>query len=257
MSNNSINNQIYDGILYVNSRQPATVGAVFGNNLDATSPASDFIIIAQTRAGGGEPYLLAMVDGTRSLCWGMDVSDNYSLKETTFAGGTGSPSFGTTIRRLSIAGEQTLPKQPCFSAYVSASSLNATGDGTNVQIVADTVSFDQQGNYNPLTGVFTASADGKYFFEFTIVGGDFDGTQTGSVVQIINPGPTYICQRFNPTNVRDSGTNEAIWTGHALLSLTSGQSIAFQWSVSGGAKVVSLVGGAAPVFTRISGWLQC
>ena len=66
-------------------------------------------------------------------------------------------------------GKFKAPGQPAFLATLTATTNNVTGDSTTFgPIVFDSVSFDQNSNYNNSTGVFTAPVTGKYQLNVTI-----------------------------------------------------------------------------------------
>lgn len=71
----------------------------------------------------------------------------------------------TTALQISQAGEMTLPLQPAFLAYQASIASNVTGNGTQYVLgttVDLTETFDQNGDFVPTTGTFTAPVTGKY-----------------------------------------------------------------------------------------------
>ena len=50
------------------------------------------------------------------------------------------------------------PGQSAFSAYVSSTLSNVTGDNTSYTVIFDTEELDRSSNYNNSNGVFTAPA---------------------------------------------------------------------------------------------------
>lgn len=194
MTTNCLNNRTVNADLTVNKTTSGVGAFCIVNHLDGTNTANDAAIITQTKPGGGDSYHLAMVDATRSICWGMDVSDNYALKETTFAGGTGSPSFGTTIRKLTIAGEQTLPLQPAFYAVLSAQDNDVTGNGATYQLGSGNplTIIQQQGSGLATNGIFTAPVQGMYHFDCTIYVLDITAAMTQADFYYIVNGANFI-----------------------------------------------------------------
>ncbi len=57
---------------------------------------------------------------------------------------------------------------PSFSAVLSTSANNHTGNGTTYTVICDTETYDVMSNYNNGTGTFTAPYTGKYQFEFQL-----------------------------------------------------------------------------------------
>ena len=62
----------------------------------------------------------------------------------------------------------TRPLQCAFFAQLNADLGNITGDGTVFQIPCDNVIIDQNSNYDPLTGIFTAPVLGNYILGASI-----------------------------------------------------------------------------------------
>lgn len=236
MSQNALNNQTTDSNFTINRTTSGSGSFCIVNHLDGTNTANDAAIITQTKPGGGDSYHLTMVDGTRSLCWGMDVSDNFALKETTFAGGTGSPSFGTTIRKLTIAGEQTLPLQPVFYSLLSAPVANVTGNGAVYTLIPDSINFQVGSGYNNVTGVFTAPVTGHYYIYGAV---QFNGINVAHTEGYLLISPTgtgvggYVIAG-NPTNFQQVTFNDLVWSGSNIVRLAAGDTCRLQIRVGPG-----------------------
>ncbi len=225
MTTNSLNNKTVNADFTVNKTTSGVGSYCVVNHLDGTNTANDAAIITQTTPGGGDSFHLAMVNGTRSMCWGMDVSDNYALKETTFAGGTGSPSFGTTIRKLTIAGEQTLPLQPAFYAYLSAQDNDQTGAGATYQLGSGNplTIVTQQGSGLATNGIFTAPVTGLYHFEATIYVLDITAAMTQADFYFIVNGASFIYGvQINGGAAKTAANTLMIsWSKNLFLSATN------------------------------------
>ena len=78
-------------------------------------------------------------------------------------GGTGITVVGTPLTNT-LTINSTTATNIGFSAYLSTTQNNVTGDGTYYQVPYDTVLYDLDSNYNPTTGVFTAPVTGQYVF---------------------------------------------------------------------------------------------
>jgi hypothetical protein len=66
------------------------------------------------------------------------------------------------------SGQVLAPGQCLFASSLSATASNVTGDGTYYIIIFDTVSINQNSNYNNGTGTFTAPITGNYFFSANV-----------------------------------------------------------------------------------------
>lgn len=132
-------------------------------NTDNTSGSSGALFyIRSAGASGGDCWYAWGIDGVIGYSFGIDNSDNDSLKETNSNAG---PSNGNVLRVMTSAGEQTLPLQPAFQARLSATTANdKTGNGTAYTLICDTETFDQGGDYDNATGIFTAPVAGRYVF---------------------------------------------------------------------------------------------
>ena len=73
-------------------------------------------------------------------------------------------SSNTTRMTISANGEVHKPLQPAFGAMVSSTISNVTGDATVYTVIFDSEHYDQGGDYNTSTGIFTAPVAGKYLF---------------------------------------------------------------------------------------------
>jgi len=52
--------------------------------------------------------------------------------------------------------------RPSFLAQTTIATADVTGDGTSYIVIFDSEIFDEDNNYNPLTGIFTVPVSGKY-----------------------------------------------------------------------------------------------
>ena len=129
--------------------------------------------------------------------------------------------------------------QPCFSAYLTATAVNCTGDATDFQVIADLVSHNRGAAWGTGTGIFTAPVSGEYEFciKATIQG--HNGAHVDGSIGIVLPGRTSALA-FNPTAESAGSTMSKLHAARAIL--TAGQTVTFTVRVSGSTKTVSLTG---------------
>jgi len=133
--------------------------------------------------------------------------------------------------------------QPSMLAYKSANTTNTTGDGTLYTVIFDTETYDQGGNYNNATGVFTCPVTGNYMITGN-VGFTAFGTST-SFISYVTAVPLY--QTYNSSQaVANVGALGNIWCPFSsILRLTSGTTITIVAQGNGGALNNTIIGGGA------------
>ena len=87
-------------------------------------------------------------------------ADNYS-STNAFQIKQGDTSSSTAFMTIDANGHITKPLQPAFLVRKGSDSNNIS-TGTGVSVVFDTETFDQNGDFNNSTGVFTAPVTGRY-----------------------------------------------------------------------------------------------
>jgi hypothetical protein len=169
---------------------------------------------------------------------------------TTMSTSTGIVKFdGTslvtsTTAKIDSSNRQTNTSQPCFLAYLSASSANATGDGTVFTVPFDTVVYD-------IGSGFTVGASAHYTFPVTgkyrisIQAAAFTGTGVTSTSTIAVGTSTTV-----------PGTNFDASLAF-LIDATAADTLSITVTGAGGTKSSSVVGSASPYLTFISGELVC
>lgn len=146
---------------------------------------------------------------------------------------------------------------PAFSAYLSTSPTNVTGDGTIYTIICDTVLFDQTSNYNNSTGTFTAPVTGKYLFAFGISCTPLSSNQTIGHGFISTSGITYDCFELNYFAAQVVANDFITGEFSVLTKMTAGDTANLQLRVEGGSKNVSARGGAGVPLCFMTGYLVC
>ncbi len=142
---------------------------------------------------------------------------------------------------------------PSFSAYVSSSITNPTGDGTAYTVIFDSTLRNVGSAYNTANGIFTASTTGLYHFDTTIA---FNAPQaTSTTVVLTFNGSVYQVRAYQlqgATTALAQGLNCV--TCSLTIPMTAADTMSIQVNVGGVAKNVSLFGsgipaGAATVFS--------
>ena len=135
-----------------------------------------------------------------------------------------------------------LPPRSAFLAFTSVAVANVTGDGTVYTIIFDSVAFDNLGDYNPATGIFTVPTTGFYAFTSNVALWNFGAAHNfGQIVIDINgitQGSQNLC---NPANMFETITtnNKLELQLTRFLPLTAGDLIKIQVQVSGSTKTVN------------------
>ena len=152
---------------------------------------------------------------------------------------------------IKIAGVN--PKyNPLFSAYVSATVNNVTGDGTDYTVIYDTEIFDIGGNFNTATGIFTAPVTGKYLLIPAVVVGNLGAAHTTGRPLLRTSNRDYAPLFDNPYAARFGAVHGYAFS--AIADMYDGDTAFVFAYVGGGAKTVNVTGGAAP-YTYFQGFL--
>jgi len=212
------------------------VVTIKGAGTATTSGSGNAIVITTSGSGGG---------GTTTF--DADLGVAVSVANTINILGSGGITTSAAGNTLTI-NENGLLK-PSFSAYLSSTQNNVTGDGTTYQVICDTEIFDQAANYNNATGIFTAPITGKYLF----VAGVFItnmNTQTSMTLTIEATSGSYLSK--NGFQAGNSG--EGIYFT-AIIPMTAGDTayMTTQSAGGGGGKTNAVVGQANPFATYFQG----
>lgn len=98
---------------------------------------------------------------------------------------------GANVMEFKSGGEITMPLQPAFSAYNSATRSNVTGDGTNYTVVYDTEIYDRGGDFNNSTYTFTAPVTGIYSLKGCLLLTGLDNDPTQLNISLVTSNRTY------------------------------------------------------------------
>lgn len=260
MSQNALNNETYDAPFTVNRRTAGQVSAVNVYNLDNTNAASEANVTMQVALGSSaDVYMQASIAGTSGFAWGVDNSDGDSLKETI--GATATPSSATVSRKVFSTGEQIMPLQPAFYAFLSGSDLNVTGAGTTFLVGSGNpyTIIQQQGSGFATNGVFTAPVQGFYHFSAAIIIDNISAAMDSmNVLFVLNGVNNLFGVNQHPGNTRNSGNSLLMnISGEAFLS--AGGTCQVAVSLTGGAGDTASIRGAAinDNASQFRGYLVC
>ena len=164
---------------------------------------------------------------------------------------SGFSSSGLTV---SAAGEATNTKQSAFSYNLTMAVTDVTGDNTTYTIIFDNKIFDNNNDFNPSTGTFTAPVTGLYLFNFNCLLTSVDPTDSLIQTTITTTQFTYNGSYISDSASLASGGFYSPGTTTAIAVMTAGDIMNCQVSVFGGTKTVGIDNGS---FTYIGGYLIC
>lgn len=130
--------------------------------------------------------------------------------------------------------------RPEFSAFVSTNIANVTGDGTTYGVVCDNEILDVGGNYNPATGIYTATYAGRHVFIGNILASGCGVAHNGGWINIATSAATFTSGYVNPGVAAFGGYYH--FSVIALANMSVGNTAAVNIHVEGGTKVVSVWG---------------
>jgi hypothetical protein len=157
--------------------------------------------------------------------------------------GTNNPGMaagGQLVQSWSSSGI-TRPLQPAFSARLTSTLANVTGDGTMVTLTGLTEMFDQGANFDPSTGVFTAPVTGRYAFGGSLSLKEMTGSHTLVTVDLVTSNRTYYSIYQTQSHYGGYQRLPFNW----LADMDAGDTATVTTSVSGSTKVVDILSTAA------------
>ena len=157
---------------------------------------------------------------------------------------------GNEALKIDANGHVLMSKQSAFLAKLSSNISNITKDA-DTTLVCDTVVFDQNGDYNNSTGIFTAPVTGRYAFFFA--------TRTESIETNVTWWQWSMISSNNSNYILTSAEQfDATFTyfgqmNIAFLDMDAGDTTFMQWYQNGGTNSIDI--NAAT--TKFSGFLVC
>lgn len=144
----------------------------------------------------------------------------------------------------------TSPNNPSFSADLGNSVTNVTGDGTVYTVIFTSPLYNIGSNYNPITGIFTAPATGKYQFYCTVALTNLSSSHTtGDGVYLFTTQKSYFFNILNYFACSQSGF--LYLTGSAIANMASGDTAKIITEISGGTKTIGIADLDSTNFTGI------
>lgn len=244
------------------SNQLEVIGGSFVENFNVdahTAPGTDPVVpsgLGVVTVTGAQ--VAAGVVGTNVIRTDSLAANTYTIEiqrsqavSTSTVADNGVSHFDSANFAVNSSGFVQLTAPVVFSAYLSASQPNVTGDSTQYFIIFDGIMINTGGAYNSVTGVFTAPVTGSYMFTYAVqlfnlnvshsvfAGGI--GDSSSSLTSLFSNSWT------NPfvtsTTVTEAGTpipGLQSYTASGLIPLSVGQQVKISIQVQGGTKTVGV-----------------
>ena len=222
------------------------------NSIDHISNPLASSAVTVDPGAAGDSYVQFNINTTNKFRIGSDddAGDAFKISQGN-ALGTNDTFVMTT------SGERTMPLQPAFLALVSTNyTYDVTGDGSAYVIIFDTERYDQNSDYNNATGVFTASVDGRYYFNVSMQTRYYTASHTLLTVYAIATSRTLLLRKFNPGVTKD--VDAYIEESYSFyIDMTASHTIYIELTVSNHTKTIALIGYPTILWTTFSGMLVC
>jgi hypothetical protein len=144
---------------------------------------------------------------------------------------------GSTGIAISAAGEVTMAAQPSFLAYNSSTDSNVTGDGTVYTIDLDTEIADRNGDF--ISDTFTAPVAGLYAFNITVFLLALASDHTEMNLIVVASNRSLLKRGQNSGDALQKSVQLSV-----IVDMDATDQVTFTIQVSGGSKVVDILGGA-------------
>lgn len=188
---------------------------------------------------------------------GSRVND-LTINDTSATGLSSGMIFGTLLNKsptFKIMG----PQAPEFFAYNATTVPDKTGDSTPYTVIPDTQVRDQGGQYDPVTGIFTAQCAGKYRFDAQVLlAGLLVGHDRSDIYLLRKNSGGAEQERFNridnPGAIKSVNNSVAIAIGGTMLCNYQ-DTVELVIDVQGSTKVIDVSGASTARETRFEGRL--
>jgi hypothetical protein len=266
---NSAGTFVIDGGFHFQSFATSTDGAAVINNANI-SPTGNVTAITANATGGNAVAIQSSYINTGSAsCVTIGAGGKCGIYQcslestnTNIITGSGEVVYAnlacantgleinatTQTENYSLLGKWRAVGQPCVLAHRSSSVANATGAGVTYTILFNTEIFDQDSNYNPGTGTFTAPVTGKYLIQASCLLQNIGASHTDAALSIVTTARTFqVYQYVTPF----AGRNNTMQIS-AICDMTATNTATITIQVAGSTQTVTVGGQATNPLTWLS-----
>jgi hypothetical protein len=243
-------------IYFPNSPTGTIVNSVTGGTGITVTPTTGAVVVSLTNSQVNSVTGGANITATPTT-GAVVVSVSGTLPISV--GGTNANSFSTTNGILKYNGTSLVSSstalidsnnilsntsQPFLQAKVGSTPItDATGDGTTLTVVYDTIQAQYGNNYNNTTGVYTCPEAGVYIVMATIGWNNLTIAHTRSQIQLMMNSSAQVDTAIEASpGACQSALNVYVQSAHAIGLMGAGGTIEIQGFVAGSTKTVGILG---------------